>query len=106
MNLHAFINMYDNVDIFYISCNSITWILPFFEKNYDRFLFVILTRKLESKKHLLNIAVWELPIIGESRWDFMVKLRRRYFSMQKLIVNMENKFLYERLNFFEVIYIY
>lgn len=40
MNLHTFINLYDNVDIFYISCNSITWILPFFEKNYDRFLVV------------------------------------------------------------------
>lgn len=106
MNLRTFINMYDNVDIFYISCNSITWILPFFEKNYDRFLFVILTRKLESKKQLLNIAIWKLSIIGESRWDFMVKLRRRCFSMQNLIVNMENKFLYERLNFFEVIYIY
>lgn len=67
MNLHTFINLYDNVDIFYISCNSITWILPFFEKNYDRFLFVILTRKLKSKKQLLNIAIWKLSIIGESR---------------------------------------
>lgn len=35
----------------------------------------------------------------------MVKLRR-CFSIKNLIVNMENKFLYERLNFFEVIYIY
>lgn len=33
------------------------------------------------------------------------KTEKKFF-MQNLIVNMENKFLYERLNFFEVIYIY
>lgn len=82
------------------------WILSFFLKNYDRFLFVILTLKLESKKHLLNIAIWKLSIMGESRWDFMVKLRRRCFSMQNLIVSMKKKFLYERVNLFDVIYIY
>lgn len=59
MNLYTFISTYDNVDIFYISCNSIIWILSFYERDYDRFLFVILSRKLESKKHLLNMeTLW------------------------------------------------